>query len=668
VEKIRRQTFIRRSLYFIILSFFAGCAVDSSDLDSGFFIDAPVKGLMFESGSIMGRTDGEGRFYYEGNQPVTFSVDGVVIGETLPGEYIFPFDLFTSNLFVSDAKVNNLSRFLQSLDNNGEPDDGIVIEDTTRNEIVGLFGTSTFINFSTSAFEVMTSLDSVGSVRSPIAAKTHLLASLADYNRLKVDLITLGDGFTAGMQSAEVAFDRLSSSTVNLHRHTQAKGYATVMEKALRNVLGNNLTWGSPLLDIDENRNKALLSDALHYNVSVPGATAKSFINYTTGSGNEIADKLLLPIFKFKNFSGSFSAGRTQLEAAKALARQSGHEQRLKIFTLWIGMNDVLGTVTASKGSELTEASINAFLSDTAEGHDLTSVMNNISTIVSELTSVKDSYLFIATLPDVTRMGALFYKEDMDALAAFASPHVTALKPYSSALPGDIVALGFSAFTSTAAYLNISSDNATVNSAINLLPNELTLSRLEAEIVKTRVGAINDYINDYADPASYPKVFVVDIYRLFEDIASGKEVGAGIVLDRGYGGGLFSMDGIYPSHTGYAVIAREFLERMGSPYTLSDTANSAYGTYTTFVNNEGINSDDGIGIKVGAESIDPGTTWDSDPYRDNDGDGFPDGPGQIVLPNLSSIPSNDPALDFMKDCNDSDINSLPEVISGIPCN
>lgn len=667
MNKIRHQSFIKPSLYLIIFSFLTSCAVDSSDVDSGFFIDSPVKGLMFESGSIIGRTDSEGRFYHEGNQLVTFSIDGVVIGQTSPAENIFPFDLFTSNLFVSDTKVNNMSRFLQSLDNDGNPDNGIVIEESTRNEVVALFGTSTSIDFSTSSFQSITSTNIVKTygLRSAIAARTHLLTSLADYNRLEVDLITLGDGFTAGMQSAEIDFRNISSSTVNLHQHTQVKGYATVMEKELRNVLGSNLTWGSPLLAMDEFRNKTIISDVLHYNIAIPGATTDSFINYTAGSGNEIADQILSPVF---NNLSALPAKRSQLEAAKLLASQTGHEQKLKVFTLWIGMNDVLGAVTASKGSELTTISINTFLS--GAGHDLTSVMNNISTTVSELSSIKDSYLFIATIPDVTKTGALFYKEDIDSLSAFTLPDTTALTTYSSAISGDIVAIGFSGFTGVATYMNISSDNTTLDSAINALPDPLTLSWDEAEVIKTRVNEINSYINSFADPATYPNVFVVDLYQLYEDVADGQyEVDStGTELRRGYGGGFFSMDGIYPSNYGYALIAKEFLKRLAAPYTISNESNPAFATYTAFVNNNRISADKGIGLKVNAENINLSEIWNSDPYRDNDGDGFPDGPGSIIFLNGTSIPSHDPSLLLMKDCNDSNSNSLPQVISGISCN
>jgi len=671
VKKNRRQSFIRHFLFFIVFSSLAGCAVDSSELDSGYFIDAPVKGLMFQSGAIVGRTDSDGRFYYEGNQPLTFSIDGVVIGESLPGEYLFPFDLFTSTLFVSDTRVTNVSRFLQSLDEDGNADNGIVIGERTRSEVVALFGTTNSIDFSTSSFEAITSTTIVktNGLQSEESAKTHLLSSLADYNRLEVDLINLGDGFTAGVQSAEIGFQNFSTSSINLHQYTQASSYAALMAGEMRNALGGRLNWTNPLLKINEDRSKELITSTYHYNVAVPGATAQSltteasqsFASFSAETEHTMLNELLVPLFK--NLSGTTCPPTgTQLDAARCLANQSGHKQKLKIFTLWIGMNDVLGAVTAKGGSELTLGLVGSNLSG------LPSVENNIFTIMSSLTSVPDSYLFIATLPDVTRTGALFYKEDVDFLAQFNSPDVTALTNYSSAVSGDIVALGFSGFTSIAGYLNITSNNATLDSAINGLSDNLTLSWDEAELIKTRVYEINSSINSYADPVAYPNVFVVDMHHLFEETIAQTEVTTGTFLDRGYGGGFFSMDGIYPSNTGYALIAKEFLGRIRSPYTITDENNAAFALYTAFVNTKGINTDNGIGIKVNTGNINLNGIWSRDPYRDNDGDGFPDGPGNIVFLNGTSIPSGDPFLNLLKDCDDNNINTLPETISGISCN
>lgn len=664
-----RVNFLRWTFLGLILMPFAvaisGCAVEESDINSGLFVDAPVEGLMFESGSLVGRTDAEGRFYYETGSDVTFSIEDVVIATIEPKHFIAPFDLVSSTAFVSDTETTNISRLIQSLDEDRDPDNGITISETTRADFQ-VFTSLSPLDFSSAGFGAISSLfTSITSLRSPVAAQTHLLASLAQYGRLSIDLINLGDGFTAGMQSSKLSFQNVTA--INLHQSTQSNGYATLLASQIRRVIGANLTWSSPTLQMDGDRNKTRTSvDVIPYNLAVPGATSETLVQEKTGGSNSMLDLLSLPTLN------NWTTPISQLDAAKLLAGQDGHEQRLKLFTLWIGINDVLGALTQGGGTLLDQASIDSYLSDAA--HDLATVMTNISSTVSDLSAIDDSYVFIATLPDVTKMGAIYYREDMESLATFDDFTTTSMEYFDNVTGTEIVALGSYAFahyssdssvTGVSGYLNYSSDND-LNTAINGLNDNLTLTKDEADLIKTRVDEINTYIKTFADPFDYPNVFVVDIYGLFEELNSGAVLVETDTLERRFGGGFFSMDGVYPSNTGYGLIAKEFIERIGSPFTLA-TSDASYSNYSSYVGQTGLNPDNGIGINIDPETLDLAGIWSGDPYRDIDGDGFPAGPGDVILSDYNTISSIDPSLDFMQDCSDTYISLLPEAISGTAC-
>jgi len=90
---------------------------------NGVFVDAPVEGLSYVSGSHKGKTDAAGTFTYEIGQPVTFQVGDIVLGQA-PGEpVITPLELVKSvdvTASNSDARVVNIVRFLLSVNGNAD--------------------------------------------------------------------------------------------------------------------------------------------------------------------------------------------------------------------------------------------------------------------------------------------------------------------------------------------------------------------------------------------------------------------------------------------------------------------------------------------------------------------------------------------------------------------
>lgn len=97
----------------------------------GVFIDAAVQGLGFSSASFSGHTDAHGRFDYAPGERVTFTLGRSTLGSAAGADVVTPMALFgTSD--ETDQRVVNIARLLQSLDADGNPDNGIVLDDAVQ--------------------------------------------------------------------------------------------------------------------------------------------------------------------------------------------------------------------------------------------------------------------------------------------------------------------------------------------------------------------------------------------------------------------------------------------------------------------------------------------------------------------------------------------------------
>lgn len=100
---------------------------------TGTFVDSPVEGIHFKSGGQSGFTDADGHFTYEVGGTVTFSIGDIVLGSATGGAVITPVNLAGAGAQVTDPKVVNILRLLQTLDDDDNPDNGIQITEAVRN-------------------------------------------------------------------------------------------------------------------------------------------------------------------------------------------------------------------------------------------------------------------------------------------------------------------------------------------------------------------------------------------------------------------------------------------------------------------------------------------------------------------------------------------------------
>jgi hypothetical protein len=124
--------FVFRSIGFILVTFFVvscgggggGSSSGSTTTSSGIFLDAEVEGLTYTTDSgITGQTDENGTYEYVPGEQITFSIGGVTIGTVDGAPSCTPFDF--------GAASTNIARFIQSLDADGDPSNGIDITDAS---------------------------------------------------------------------------------------------------------------------------------------------------------------------------------------------------------------------------------------------------------------------------------------------------------------------------------------------------------------------------------------------------------------------------------------------------------------------------------------------------------------------------------------------------------
>jgi len=126
---------------FLLLSACSGGGSDNSPANSatqsGVFIDSPVEGISYVSATLSGTTDADGTFNYETNESVTFSIGDITLGSASGVAVITPVDFVSGATSETDPVVTNIARFLQTLDDDGNPDNGIMISSAVTNLAAG---------------------------------------------------------------------------------------------------------------------------------------------------------------------------------------------------------------------------------------------------------------------------------------------------------------------------------------------------------------------------------------------------------------------------------------------------------------------------------------------------------------------------------------------------
>jgi lysophospholipase L1-like esterase len=217
---------------------------------------------------------------------------------------------------------------------------------------------------------------------------------------------------------------------------------------------------------------------------------------------------------------------RSQVEWAENLAPTT-------IFC-WIGNNDALAVVFKADTSVLTPVAVFK-----AAYEDVTTRL-----------AATGATLVVANIPDVT---AIPFFVPAESVAAQTGYPLSVVGPILGISAGDYV-------TADSLPLILA---RLANPALGPLPADVVLDAGEVVIVRARVDAFNQII---ATQAKNTGAALVDIHALVAQIQAKGFVAGGQRLTTEFLGGIFSLDGVHPTNTGYAIIANTFIMELNSNF------------------------------------------------------------------------------------------------------
>jgi len=114
-----------------------GPATIAPTASTGVFLDSAVAGLSYKTPTFSGTTNSLGEYDYLPGETVTFSIGGIVLGSSVAGPLVTPLSLVPGATDATDSVVTNIVRLLLTMDDDGDPDNGINISSAAATAAAG---------------------------------------------------------------------------------------------------------------------------------------------------------------------------------------------------------------------------------------------------------------------------------------------------------------------------------------------------------------------------------------------------------------------------------------------------------------------------------------------------------------------------------------------------
>lgn len=167
----------------------ASSSVDNSDVQVGVFIDSVVAGVHYETtpGGHSGETTANGQYQYSPGDTVTFSIGELVFPAVTAKGVVTPLDM-AGTTDPQNPIVVNIAALLQSLDTDGNPENGISIDYETASAVAqSVDFDQPYADFA-ALTEVTNLVANSGSVTTTLVSDTdavaHLQSSMEEANKV----------------------------------------------------------------------------------------------------------------------------------------------------------------------------------------------------------------------------------------------------------------------------------------------------------------------------------------------------------------------------------------------------------------------------------------------------------------------------------------------------
>ena len=194
----------------LTLSLLAGCPNNNNTVSThaqGVFVDAPVEGLTYVNDGITGTTDSDGKFTYRIGSTVTFSINGVQLPAVQGASMLTPVDLVGASSSDSPEAVY-IARFLQSIDSDGNPDNGIRVDKSKLST-----GAATPANWTSDPLANLVTPAALAAAPTEAAARTHMKSQIATLSGLP--RMSLVGRYSAG---GSTSTSRLYAEIISYHK------------------------------------------------------------------------------------------------------------------------------------------------------------------------------------------------------------------------------------------------------------------------------------------------------------------------------------------------------------------------------------------------------------------------------------------------------------------
>lgn len=354
----------------------------------------------------------------------------------------------------------------------------------------------------------------------------------ADFSRL----VVIGDSLSAGYQNNSLLDTQQVNGYANLiaRRARVELPHPLIAYPGIPNVLRLIDVGPPPVIVPESGISTGRIDPTLQVrNLAVPGARVQDVLTTRPDARdgiNTLTDIVLgLPAFVPNVGDG---VARSQIEFAEEL--------KPSVVLLWIGNNDALGAALAADPALLTSQA------DFERAYEE----------VARRVRATGARTVVANIPDVTVVPYLTSAAEVALLFKLPPAFINARLGIAS---GDYV--------TPAAFPLVTAILAGASTA--QLPPNTVLTRAEAATIRERVAGFNRFIARQAQRNGFA---LADINKLLNRI---DRFGYPVVLTNPFEirlltttflGGLFSLDGVHPTNTGYAIIANEFIHQLDSRF------------------------------------------------------------------------------------------------------